>query len=239
MTKRSQAAARPWPRTALALALLPALLPGAALAQSGTDPQPAFGNDDEKLLYFWGTTFGQQLEAVRVNDPKELEWILKGITDSAAGKGPEFGNDYPSLLNNYLVRRNQQAAQAEAAEARAYLARMATEKGAILTDDGLVYEERRQGTGPRPTRTSRVRVHYTGTLRNGRVFDSSRDRGVPLETPLDRVISCWTEGLQLMQAGGEARITCPPELAYGERGNARIPGGSALTFEVELLEILP
>lgn len=238
MTKRSQAPARPWPLTALALALLPALLSGTARAEAGADPEPAFGTDDEKLLYYWGTTFGQQLGAVRIDDPKELAWILKGVTDSAAGKGPEFGDDYPSLLNNYLVRRNQQAARAEAAEARAYVARMAKEKGAILTDDGLVYEERRQGTGPRPTRTSRVRVHYTGTLRDGRAFDSSRDRGAPLETPLDRVIPCWTEGLQLMQAGGEARITCPPELAYGERTTGRIPGGSALTFEVELLDVL-
>lgn len=115
---------------------------------------------------------------------------------------------------------------------------MAREDGAILTDDGLVYRELRKGHGPRPTSTSRVRVHYTGTLRSGRVFDSSRERGRPFDTPLDRVIPCWSHALPLMQVGGEARISCPSELAYGERGNARIPGGSALTFEVELIEIL-
>ena len=233
MTNRSQVPGSSGPLAALGLALL---LTGNAIAQAPADPTS--GSDEEQLLYFWGTTFGQQLEAVGISDPKEIGWIQQGLADAAARKSPEFGEETPSLLNNLLVRRSQQAAKVEAAEARAYVQRMAREKGAILTDDGLVFLELRAGTGAQPTRTSRVRVEYTGTLRNGRVFDSSRDRGVPLETPLDRVIPCWTQALPLMKVGGEARITCPPELAYGERTTGRIPGGSALTFEVELLEVL-
>lgn len=197
--------------------------------------QPAFKTDEQKLLYYWGTTFGQQVEAGGITDSKDLEWVSRGLEDRAAGKSPEFGAEYRSLLNNYLVRRKNEAAKAEEALAREYVKKMAKEKGAVTTGSGLVYRELVRGDGAQPTKESKVKVRYTGTLRDGKVFDSSKWREEPLEIRLTSVIACWSEAIPMMKVGGRAKITCPPQLAYGERGNARIPGGSALTFDVELL----
>lgn len=102
---------------------------------------------------------------------------------------------------------------------------------------GLVYESLKEGTGASPTADDTVRVHYRGTLA-GKEFDSSYSRGQPTEFPVSRVIPCWTEGLQRMKVGGKARLTCPPEIAYGAKGvGGLIPPNSTLNFEVELIEI--
>lgn len=113
------------------------------------------------------------------------------------------------------------------------------EKGAVKTDSGLVYRVLTEGKGPSPTADDTVRVHYRGTLTNGKEFDSSHKRGQPAEFPLKRVIKCWTEGVQKLKVGGKAKLTCPANLAYGERevGGGLIPANSVLVFEVELLGI--
>jgi len=103
---------------------------------------------------------------------------------------------------------------------------------------GLVVEHLVKGEGPSPVATDTVRVHYHGTFSDGRVFDSSVQRGQPATFPLNRVIPCWTEGLQQMKVGGKAKLTCPPGIAYGARGMPpRIPPNSTLFFEVELIGI--
>ena len=103
---------------------------------------------------------------------------------------------------------------------------------------GLTYKSVREGTGASPTATDAVRVHYRGTLMNGTEFDSSYKRNEPASFPLSRVIPCWTEGLQRMKVGGKARLTCPPEIAYGTRGaGGAIPPNATLRFEVELLKV--
>jgi FKBP-type peptidyl-prolyl cis-trans isomerase FkpA len=104
---------------------------------------------------------------------------------------------------------------------------------------GLVYESLKEGAGASPAATDRVKVHYRGTLRDGKEFDSSYSRGQPAEFPLDRVIPCWTEGVQRMKPGGKARLTCPAAIAYGDRGagGGLIPPGATLNFEIELLEV--
>jgi FKBP-type peptidyl-prolyl cis-trans isomerase FkpA len=204
-------------------------LSGAVAADKG------FTTQDEELLYYWGTTFGEQVGAGGIRDPKEIELVTRGLRDGAAGKAPRYGEEYPSLLNNLLVQRSRTAAQAEAEAGREYARKMGEEPGAVVTQSGLVYRELAPGTKPLPGKPATVTVHYVGTLRDGTVFDSSRERGAPLETSLERVIPCWSEAIPKMKIGARAKITCPPELAYGERGNTRIPGGSALTFEVELI----
>lgn len=125
------------------------------------------------------------------------------------------------------------------AEKRAldYLATAARADGAVRTDTGLVYARLTPGNGASPAATDTVRVHYHGTLPDGRVFDSSVDRGQPASFALDRVIPCWTEGVQRMRVGEKARLVCPAALAYGDRGAGPIPPGSPLAFEVELLGI--
>lgn len=134
------------------------------------------------------------------------------------------------------------AAQAQATAAPAAseaLARAAAAKGAVVTDSGLVYRALKEGNGASPGATDVVRVHYRGTFTDGREFDSSHKRGQPASFPLNRVIRCWTEGLQLMKVGGKAQLTCPSAIAYGERGTpgGPIPPNTVLQFEVELLGI--
>lgn len=111
-------------------------------------------------------------------------------------------------------------------------------KGTITTKSGMQYTSLREGTGATPKATDTVRVNYRGTLTNGREFDSSYRSGRPAEFRLDRVIKCWTEGLQMMKVGGKAKLECPSNLAYGEEGiMGVVPRFAPLTFEVELLDI--
>ena len=121
------------------------------------------------------------------------------------------------------------------------LAKAAAEKGATVTASGLVYRSLKDGSGNSPQATDTVRVHYRGTFTDGKEFDSSIKRGEPASFPLNRVIKCWTEGVQLMKVGGKAKLTCPAAIAYGERGTpgGPIPPNSVLHFEVELLAISP
>ncbi|MBC5783928.1 FKBP-type peptidyl-prolyl cis-trans isomerase [Ramlibacter sp. USB13] len=106
------------------------------------------------------------------------------------------------------------------------------------TASGIVFENVVTGSGASPKATDTVTVHYRGTFPDGREFDSSYKRGQPTAFPLNRVIPCWTEAVQLMKPGGKARITCPPQLAYGERGaGGVIPPNATLVFEIELVKI--
>jgi len=114
----------------------------------------------------------------------------------------------------------------------------AKEPGAVVTATGLVYRSLQEGQGASPSATDTVKVHYRGTLPDGREFDSSYKRNEPASFPLDRVIKCWTEGVQRMKVGGKAKLTCPSAIAYGERGaGGVIPPNATLHFEVELLGI--
>ena len=131
-------------------------------------------------------------------------------------------------------------AQPSAAPAADVLAKAAAEAGASVTPSGLVYRSLKDGTGPQPEATDMVSVHYRGTFPDGKEFDSSYSRGKPTSFPLNRVIKCWTEGVQRIKVGGKAKLTCPAAIAYGERGTpgGPIPPGAVLQFEVELLGIV-
>jgi len=124
-------------------------------------------------------------------------------------------------------------AQGSAAEAAA------KEDGAVVSASGLVFRTLKEGAGAMPAASDTVRVHYRGTLPDGKEFDSSYKRGEPATFPLNRVIKCWTEGVQRIKVGGKAKLTCPPAIAYGERGvPGAIPPNATLVFEVELLDIV-
>jgi FKBP-type peptidyl-prolyl cis-trans isomerase FkpA len=111
---------------------------------------------------------------------------------------------------------------------------------AVTTASGLIFSSVREGKGPSPTAADQVKVNYRGTFPDGREFDSSYTRNAPATFPLGRVIPCWTEGVQRMKVGGKAKLTCPPQIAYGERGaGGVIPPNATLNFEIELLEINP
>ncbi|HEX4986215.1 MAG TPA: FKBP-type peptidyl-prolyl cis-trans isomerase [Burkholderiales bacterium] len=107
------------------------------------------------------------------------------------------------------------------------------------TASGALITTIKEGKGPSPKATDTVKVHYTGTLVDGTVFDSSVQRGQPATFPLSKVIKCWTEGLQEIKVGGKAKLVCPASIAYGDRGSPPvIKSGATLVFEVELLEIV-
>lgn len=109
----------------------------------------------------------------------------------------------------------------------------------VTAKSGLIYQSTKEGTGAKPTADDTVRVHYRGTFPDsGKEFDSSYSRGEPAEFPLKRVIPCWTEGVAMMKVGGKAKLTCPPAIAYGERGAPpAVPPNATLVFEVELLGV--
>ena len=131
----------------------------------------------------------------------------------------------------FLSQAHAQNAVAEAA---------AKEPGAAVSLSGLVYRSLKDGSGASPTALDQVKVHYRGTFPDGKEFDSSYSRNEPIVFPLSKVIKCWTEGVQKMKVGGKAKLTCPPNIAYGERGaGGVIPPNATLQFEVELLAINP
>ena len=113
-----------------------------------------------------------------------------------------------------------------------------SDSGAVTMASGLIITELVPGNDQHPKATDTVLVHYHGTFEDGSVFDSSVQRAQPAVFPLNRVIPCWTEGLQMMKVGGKAKLTCPPGIAYGAAGRPpKIPANSTLYFEVELIEV--
>ena len=119
-----------------------------------------------------------------------------------------------------------------------FISDAAKEPGAKLSPSGLVFRSLQEGTGASPSATDKVKVHYRGTFPDGKEFDSSYKRNQAIEFPLNGVIACWTEGVQLMKIGGKSKLTCPPAIAYGARGaGGAIPPNATLQFEIELIAI--
>lgn len=194
--------------------------------------------DTEKTFYAMGVAMAQNLGQFDLSD-EELNQLQKGLADGVNDTADIDVQEYLPQIQALAQERAQAAAEREKSAAGEFLDTAAAAEGAVKTDTGLVYLETEAGEGETPAATDTVKVHYTGKLRDGTVFDSSVERGTPATFPLNRVIACWTEGLQMMKVGGKATLTCPPDIAYGDRGAPpKIPGGAALTFDVELLEIV-
>ena len=134
-------------------------------------------------------------------------------------------------------QKQQQEASKNIAIGEAYLAENKTKEGVQVTPTGLQYKVIQEGTGKQPTTEDEVTVHYTGTLIDGSVFDSSVQKGQPISFQVTGVIAGWTEGLQLMKEGAKYEFYIPSNLAYGPQGRPGIPGNSTLIFEVELIKI--
>ncbi|MHC1774656.1 MAG: FKBP-type peptidyl-prolyl cis-trans isomerase [Lentimicrobium sp.] len=134
-------------------------------------------------------------------------------------------------------KKTSEAAAAVKAEGDAFLAANTIKEGVVTLPSGLQYKVINEGTGDKPKPEDVVEVHYTGTMIDGTVFDSSVERGEPIKFPLNGVIPGWTEGVQLMSPGAKYMFYIPASLAYGDKGAGPIPGGSVLIFEVELLSI--
>ncbi|BDG09627.1 FKBP-type peptidyl-prolyl cis-trans isomerase [Anaeromyxobacter paludicola] len=190
---------------------------------------------DEQTLAAIGATVTRELELFSLSK-EEYAVVRRGMDDAFAGKGVDPG-PAQARINAFAQARMKAAADRRKAEAKPFLDKAAAEKGAERTASGLVYLPLAAGTGAQPKAADTVKVHYTGRFPDGKVFDSSVQRGQPAEFPLGRVIPCWTEGVAKMKVGGKARLVCPADLAYGDRGGPGIPPGSTLVFEVELLGV--
>lgn len=186
-----------------------------------------------------GTNLAQNLEQFPAKINVELflavfEKALKGDTAKLAIT-PQQAYD---VFQRCLATAQKDAAVAVKEEAKKFLEKNAKADGVKTTASGLQYIIIKEGNGPKPVDTATVSVHYHGTLLDGKVFDSSIDRGTPAEFPLNRVIKGWTEGIQLMSVGSKFKFWIPADLAYGDNGaGAQVKPGSLLIFEVELLGI--
>lgn len=193
--------------------------------------------EEQKTFYAVGQVMARQL-AVFALAPDELEQVKKGLDDGITGKTPQVSVEaYKDKIQQLALERRNAQGEKLASQSKEFLEKAAKEKGAVKTPSGLVYKSLKEGSGASPVATDKVTVNYRGTLIDGKEFDSSYAAGKPAEFPLDQVIKCWTEGLQMMKAGGKAQLVCPPDIAYGERGSGLIPGNATLVFEVELLEV--
>ncbi|HEY7514401.1 MAG TPA: FKBP-type peptidyl-prolyl cis-trans isomerase, partial [Vicinamibacteria bacterium] len=194
--------------------------------------------EEEKAVYAFGAMLGMNAAPLKLT-PAEVEIIKIGFGDTAGGGKPAFAPDsYRAKLQAMATERASAGATEEKAKTQAFRDQAAQEQGAVKTPSGLVYKSLKPGSGKSPAASDVVRVHYHGTLPDGKVFDSSVERGQPAEFPLNGVIPCWTEAVQRMKVGEKARIVCPSEIAYGDAGRPpTIPGGATLVFEVELLGI--
>lgn len=220
------AAAKPKPKAAAAEA--------ASSAQSKSAP---LATDDEKTVYSLGLSIYRTLTQFDLS-PEEVALVQRAISDAAAGKPAVDFAEWAPKLRPLAAARATRITERQKAASKAYLEKAAAEPGAERTASGLIYREVTPGTGASPAATDKVKVNYRGTLVDGAEFDSSYKRNEPAEFPLNGVIPCWTEGVQKMKAGGRSVLVCPAELAYGDRARPSIPGGSALIFEIELLEIV-
>jgi len=197
-------------------------------------------NEDQKVLYALGLMLGRSLPTFTLS-AAELETVSKGMADMASGRTPEVDlQTYMPKVQQLQRTRTAARAEVEKTKAQPFLEAAGKEPGAVVSPTGLVFRSLKPGAGATPAATDTVKVHYTGTLTDGKVFDSSVQRGTPAEFPLNAVIPCWTEGLQKMKVGEKAKLVCPSGIAYGDAGHPPIiPGGATLVFEVELLDVTP
>ena len=235
----------------VAAGALAMLMTGCEPCKSTTE-KTTLVTDKDKYSYALGAHFGNQARfqlVTRDSIDLDLDLFIQAFKERYNSDSAKF------LMNDSVImetlnklssdrqaekmKKDSIAAEKNKAEGEAFLAQNKTAEGVVTTASGLQYKVITEGTGATPTDDDKVKVHYTGTLLNGEKFDSSVDRGQPLEFPVTAVISGWTEMLKLMKVGEKVTAWIPSDLAYGPRGNRAIPGNSVLKFEMELLEVIP
>jgi FKBP-type peptidyl-prolyl cis-trans isomerase FkpA len=197
------------------------------------------GTEEQKTFYALGLIISQSLAPFALSE-SELEFVRNGMTDGVLKKTSKVDlSVYGPKVNHVQQTRAAAVAESEKKAGAAYVTKAAAESGAKKTESGAIVTTIKEGKGEQPKATDTVKVHYHGTLIDGTVFDSSVKRGEPATFPLNQVIKCWTESVQLMKVGGKSKLVCPSAIAYGDRGSPpTIKPGATLVFEVELLEIV-
>lgn len=213
-------------------------------AQAETPATVVLKTHQDSISYMIGRDIGRNMKANGIDVTAEQMSI--GLKDGLAGIDSVMNEKATEKLmatfQAEMMAKQQQVSQAENSENRAageaFLAENKLKPGVKVTQSGLQYRVISEGEGENPTAEDVVEVHYTGTLIDGTVFDSSVERGESIKFPLNGVIPGWTEGVQLMKPGAKYEFVIPSNLAYGERTSGPIPGGSTLIFEVELISIV-
>ncbi len=207
-------------------------------------PQAKLTSKKDSISYAIGINIGKNMKQQELDvDPAK---IAAGLADGFGGTATLTDEQIQSIMMAFQMEmsQKQQAKQSQKAtenlaKSEKWLNENKSKPGVMTTPSGLQYRVVKEGTGKKPTASSTVKVHYTGTTTDGTKFDSSIDRGEPAEFSLSGVIPGWTEGLQLMTVGSKYILYVPPQLAYGENGaGGAIGPNEALIFEVELLDIV-
>ena len=208
--------------------------------------QAPLETNGEKVSYGMGMVFAERMK----NDlpDLELDQFIEGFRQGHSGEGEarlsreeiqQAMMAYQQELQAKQQQEMDQAATDNLEQGEAFLAENAEREEVMTTDSGLQYEVLEEGEGEKPGPEDEVKVHYTGELLSGEVFDSSRERGEPVTFRLNQVIEGWTEGLQLMNEGSRYKLYIPSDLAYGPGGNMSIGPNETLVFDVELLDVNP
>jgi FKBP-type peptidyl-prolyl cis-trans isomerase len=216
--------------------------PGAQPA-AAAPAAPKTSYTDAQLVEEFGWFIGKRVGLTELAFNKaEVDSLVKGLSTAAAGKDSPYELEKIGPAMDEFMQKKQSAYLAKLkdknmADNMAFFTKLKENKNIVELPDGLRYEILKQGDGPTPKPTDTVKVHYTGTLTDGTVFDSSVQRGEPVEFGLADVIPGWTEGLQHINKGGKIKLYVPPHLGYGDDGKGSIPPGATLVFDVELLDI--
>ena len=231
-------------RILVALSVVLLALPLSTCSSDNDAPAPiVLTTSQDKLSYAFGMNIGESL--TQMGEDIKVEILIRGLQDVLAKRELLLTQTQAGeVIGEYSTRRRaeDEKLRAEQGEknkvaSQAFLAENAKQPGVITTGSGLQYTVQQEGGGPKPKPTDRVRVHYRGTLIDGKVFDSSYDRGEPVVFELNRVIVGWIEGIQLMSTGSKYKFFIPPALGYAESAPGEIGPNAVLIFEVELLGI--
>jgi FKBP-type peptidyl-prolyl cis-trans isomerase FklB len=227
-------------------ATAPARPAAARPAAAAAGVKAVFSNSNDSLSYSIGYSIAQSLKQQKMNDINTTV-MAQAVSDALKGRPLAISEgQMQTLMMNYMQKQqmSRMAEQSKAAEGNkkigaAFLAENKSKPGVQTTASGLQYVVEKEGTGAKPAATDRVKVHYTGTLLDGKVFDSSVQQGQPAEFGVTEVIKGWTEVLQLMPVGSKWKVFIPSDIAYGDRGaGSDIGPGATLIFDIELLDIV-
>ena len=196
--------------------------------------------EEEKMSYILGWILSENTK--KSESRLQSQAFVKGVQDNLNGQPPALSQEEMTALSQKIRKQAEEKQQALMKEKHkmdgsTFLEENKKKEGVKVTESGLQYEVLSEGKGKSPTAESEVEVHYRGTLIDGTEFDSSYKRNATASFPLNRVIKGWTEGLQLMKEGAKYKFYVPSDLAYGARGQGKIPPHSTLIFEVELIKV--
>mgnify|MGYP000615507811 FL=1 len=230
-------------KTLLALMMAGATSLGVVTSSIAAEPLKSLDTEDQKVSYSFGMVFGKRM----INDLPELnvDVFVQGLKDAFQGKAQLLTDEQIGGILEAFQRDLQQKQMDKVQQIGAenkkigldFLSKNKDKEGVVTLESGLQYKVLTEGKGLQPGPSDIVKVHYTGSLISGDVFDSSIESGQPAKFPVDRVIPGWTEALQLMPTGSKWQLFIPSELAYGPNGTRTMGPNETLLFDVELIEI--